>query len=971
MMRKILLFINIFITVLITAQNLSSNENYTYSRTYLEPVTVSQSNAKQIQGVQYFDGLGRTKQSIAIKGSPNGKDLIIHSEYDNNGRQTKSYLPLPLDTQNGAYQINISSGEINSYYGVPNAYSEILLEKSPLQRIEKSASPGTDWQIDGNHTKKTDYRTNAENTVKRYRAITTWNPATQLNDISLDIAPNDGYTTNGFYNINTLFRYISIDEDGNQIETYTNSSKQKILVRQINKKTNGITENLDTYYVYDTYGNLSFIIPPKASVTSLVPAILDNLCYQYKYDKYNRLVEKKLPGTGWIYIVYDKQDRPILVQDANLRNTNNNFQNKGWVFTKYDKFGRVVYSGFFSNTSTRIQMQTEINNMSVNILNNESYSTTPFSQNGIDVYYSKAAFPTGIMTILNVNYFDTYPVNAPAQPPQIKNQTTLPSSPTNYTSNGISSIRSTKSLPTASYVKNVENDNWSSSFIWYDSLGRVIGSNNKNHLGGFTNIESLLDFSGKIIETNTNHSKNTSNIEFNVKDRYVYNDHGFIAQHYQKINSNSEELLTDYSYNDLGQIINKKVGNNLQNINYQYNIRGWLTGINSDKITNLGNTLFAYKIKYNSVEGVESPNNFDSSLKVKPKYNGGISETDWKTAAGSNEPLRRYGYVYDGADRVRAGLFQIDTNPYSKEYSEIIDYDLNGNISSLHRTGSMVNSIAEVMDDLTYSYDGNKLSYIEESGSGNALSGYPLGIGQGQTINYDANGNMVSHLDKGITSISYNFLNLPVTIKNTSNSEVKFIYTAAGVKARKIDNSEITDYLGNFQYTVSNGVQTSFVLINEEGYFDFVNNRYVYQYKDHLGNIRISYTRNQNGVASILEENNYYTFGLKHSGYNIGDITNNKYKPLYNGKELLSNGNLDYGWRHYMPDLGRWGNMDQFSEAYHSTSPYAYVLNNPSNMFDPDGRLTQAQIDYIWNNSGQGYTSWTFNPDGKSQSEII
>ncbi len=47
---------------------------------------------------------------------------------------------------------------------------------------------------------------------------------------------------------------------------------------------------------------------------------------------------------------------------------------------------------------------------------------------------------------------------------------------------------------------------------------------------------------------------------------------------------------------------------------------------------------------------------------------------------------------------------------------------------------------------------------------------------------------------------------------------------------------------------------------------------------------------------------------------------------------------FDYGWRQYMPDLGRWNGIDQLSESYISTSPYAYVANNPVSQYDVDGR---------------------------------
>ena len=61
--------------------------------------------------------------------------------------------------------------------------------------------------------------------------------------------------------------------------------------------------------------------------------------YVYVYDTRNRLVENKLPGKNWEYIIYDKLDRPVLTQDANLRVSN------VWMFTKYDVFNRPIYTG--------------------------------------------------------------------------------------------------------------------------------------------------------------------------------------------------------------------------------------------------------------------------------------------------------------------------------------------------------------------------------------------------------------------------------------------------------------------------------------------------------------------------------------------------------------------------------------------------------------------------------------------------
>ncbi|MCX8526481.1 RHS repeat-associated core domain-containing protein, partial [Chryseobacterium formosus] len=133
-----------------------------------------------------------------------------------------------------------------------------------------------------------------------------------------------------------------------------------------------------------------------------------------------------------------------------------------------------------------------------------------------------------------------------------------------------------------------------------------------------------------------------------------------------------------------------------------------------------------------------------------------------------------------------------------------------------------------------------------------------------------------------------------------------------------------------------------------EGYFDFENNRYIYHYNDHLGNVRVSFAR-ENNVAVVIKATDYYAFGLAYSNTRI-DNTQRNYQYEYNGKELQEEtGMYDYGARFYMPDLGRWGTTDPLAEAYSPFSPYAYVANNPINYYDPDG----MQIE-------ESSTGWTF-----------
>ncbi|VXC03059.1 hypothetical protein FLAVO9AF_480002 [Flavobacterium sp. 9AF] len=197
-----------------------------------------------------------------------------------------------------------------------------------------------------------------------------------------------------------------------------------------------------------------------------------------------------------------------------------------------------------------------------------------------------------------------------------------------------------------------------------------------------------------------------------------------------------------------------------------------------------------------------------------------------------------------------------------------------------------------------------------------------------------------------------------------TNNKIEYIYNAVGQKVVKTvsENSVIkTEYLSGFQYK---GSMLQF-FPHAEGYVNVVDNHgvnnynYVFNYTDHLGNIRVSYGVDPDTQSiKIMEENHYYAFGLKHTNYNSDQLLYQKnanddvvlkggtptiqspYQYKYNGKEYQDELGLnfyDYGARNYDPALGRWMNMDRLVEKYVSITPYAYSLNNPIYFIDPDG----------------------------------
>ncbi|MCJ7932445.1 MAG: alpha/beta hydrolase [Chryseobacterium sp.] len=141
-----------------------------------------------------------------------------------------------------------------------------------------------------------------------------------------------------------------------------------------------------------------------------------------------------------------------------------------------------------------------------------------------------------------------------------------------------------------------------------------------------------------------------------------------------------------------------------------------------------------------------------------------------------------------------------------------------------------------------------------------------------------------------------------------------------------------------------------------EGFYDYTKDQYIYSYKDHLGNARVSFGRTSAGALEIVDSNDYYPFGMNHlktgnAYFGQGSFKNYK----YNGKELQETGFYDYGSRQYMPDIVRWGTVDKLSEKYPFASNYAYVLNRPTVAVDPDGKRV-----YFIGGAGNDQDGWDY-----------
>ena len=460
--------------------------------------------------------------------------------------------------------------------------------------------------------------------------------------------------------------------------------------------------------------------------------------------------------------------------------------------------------------------------------------------------YHDATFPSmknEDIDVLTVNYYDNYDFTS----------RTWDSSYTGLTG-GTNAVTPAQhkfvtGMATGSKVLVLNSDNqWLTTIMFYDDRGRVVQTQADNHLGGEDITTSQYDFSGKVLKTHTKHTNplaSTNGTTTNLK-QYAYDHAGRLLSIEEKLNgAGSWKRLVTNAYNELGELESKDLGNSstpLETLDYKYNVRGWLKSINGDYVSSgTGSNFFGMELSYDY--------GFDTN-----QLNGNIAGVQWRSKSSAKK--KAYGFDYDPVNRLKkADYTQYESSSWlrtTSDFSTTYGYDANGNISALTRKGVVAGSI-KTIDDLTYTYmnsgKSNQLDYVNDAVN-------DLGQGDFTDANegtddyyYDANGNMTQDKNKGINGtgdITYNHLNLPVTIEfdNNTSKTITYTYDAAGIKLQKKVNEggniTTTDYVGGFIYE-SNQLQQ---FAHEEGRTRLSGSSLVYDYyiKDHLGNTRMTLT---------------------------------------------------------------------------------------------------------------------------------
>ena len=381
--------------------------------------------------------------------------------------------------------------------------------------------------------------------------------------------------------------------------------------------------------------------------------------------------------------------------------------------------------------------------------------------------------------------------------------------------------------------------------MYYDTRGRLIQIKSTNDLSGLEKEYIAYNFTGQPTKKMHIHTKD-ANGGGKQTEVYTYTyDHAgrLLTTTHQLIDGTTAKpqvTLADNTYDELGRLkTNKKGGVANALSTYTYNIRSWTKSI--------ANPLFNQTLYYNESYG--------GSTK---QYNGNVSAMSWKTQ--DENGLLGYSFTYDNLSRLTKATYLGNGSVFTNGYETAYSYDKQGNILTLQQSGKKNASSYGPVDNLTMTYTGNQLLKVEDAvGTINLAESMDFKNYSSVTTEYtyNANGAMNKDLNKGITEIQYNSLNLPkqMDIKSpVAEARNEYTYSAGGQKLRVVQKwnpnysttpvidsainpttltqSKTTDYVGNKIY--ENGTLKRILV--DGGYIE---GGVCYYINDHLGNNRV------------------------------------------------------------------------------------------------------------------------------------
>ncbi|NML21313.1 hypothetical protein HHL16_10540 [Pseudoflavitalea sp. G-6-1-2] len=864
----------------------SSNAKINYIRTWSatapvnDPAVLITKPLQEVkQSTQYFDGLGRPLQIVAKQGSlitgGAAADLVSPIVYDGYGREALKYLPFVANNTGGNTFINNGLFKLNPFQqdsafnkvqfpGETYYYNKTNFEASPLNRVTDTYAPGNSWA--GSES-------NPDPNTRRNISI-----QNKINDVAdsvrfWSVDPTTGaIATTSMYTAGALYKNVTTDEHKQQTVEYKDK-EGRVILKKIQLSSSPSTGHfgwLCTYYVYDNKSNLRLVIQPRgvelllSGNWLLTTPILNEFSFRYEYDERQRMVVKKVPGAGEVWMVYDVRDRLVLTQDSSMRSQ------AQWFCICYDNFNRPYSTGLWANNQNRLYHKDQAyNSTSYPVVNAQNYEELTHAY--FDNYAQLSTLPATVKDF-DISYATPYLLTASnsaypfAQAVQKSDNT-----------RGLATGNLTRVLgSTPVYMPGTVN--------FYDEDGRLIQTRSQTITGALNVVTTQYNWSGQPLVIVQQQQKPAPNPQTHViVTKINYDDLGRVLTIkkavYSTIGSKTatqpEQLLVSNEYDALGQLSKKSLGAAvIDSLRYDYNIRGWLLGANRAYAKDAHqNNYFGFDLGYDKTSNDLIGNQSYSAA----QFNGNIAGTVWKSRGDGEK--RKYDFSYDAVNRItKAAFTQYTSNVFNTsaglDFSlSNMSYDANGNILSMTQRGWKLGG-SSIIDSLLYTYNSsNKLqNVIDRSNDVQTKLGdfrssqiYMTALGNNKTTaaidyTYDGNGNLLKDRNKDIgdagnNGIVYNHLNLPsvITVRTTGGAvkgTITYTYDAAGNKLQKTvketgQPDKNTLYLGGLVYE-NDSLQ---FIGNEEGrlrysklYYQNGSSEYKYVndyfLKDHLGNVR-------------------------------------------------------------------------------------------------------------------------------------
>jgi hypothetical protein len=469
------------------------------------------------------------------------------------------YLPYTFTSNSGAYRTAAAAEQVtfaNTFGAGGYGYSESSFEVSPLNRVTGQAAPGLAWNASTTHKVGYVYRGNTGSESIR------------------------DFTNNTNYSDNALLVTEITDENGKKSMSFTDKAGRTVLTKQQIPATLTGTDATDyayTYTLYDDFGRVIAILPPetskkmKAAVSwAYTTGTYSSMVFLYQFDARGRMISKTLPAAGTSTIAYDRLDRPVLSIDA-----------KGFkTFSRYDILSRVVMTGRYKGSAVPGTSGT---------LFESPNSSAPH-------YYSAAAFPTDSFDVYQVMYYDDYDIDNNGSIATTEDYTNPSETP--FDAAAFLRLRGKMTAVKNGVLDN--NGTAPSSYLttrtYYDKEYSVIQVNKQNHLLGSDIVSSAYDFANRLTKTLRDHKATPTGgtaKTYTIREEYVYDHASRLLYTVHQIGTQKKEIIAGQKYDEMGRVLEKNLHssnydgitlstgtNYLQSLDYNYNIRDWLTSIN-------------------------------------------------------------------------------------------------------------------------------------------------------------------------------------------------------------------------------------------------------------------------------------------------------------------------------------------------------------------------------------------------------